>query len=181
MSELAPSPEMRSQSIASRNALMRLPWDLKEELRRIPRPVHLLHALVEEIDQDDYVRRAEAGEPEFLARVSYPLERAVCVLDRHVCALAEIAVREAGLPPGNDEENLVWLAALGLTTRRRSRSLLAVHLARGALERPMSSQDHRELVRAAAVLDREIVRFLADYTAWFLEHAPGLVRGATAR
>jgi hypothetical protein len=151
-----------------RNALMRLPFDVKQRLREIPRHVHALHHLLDTTDEDGFVRAAAHNDTSELAAVVYPLERAFEIVDRHVCELAVLAVHHAGLPMGEPEDDIHRLALLHATSPARAAALAAAHRARPALDRLCTLDDRRELARAAALLGREIVPFLAEYTSWFL-------------
>ncbi len=171
-------PRLRLATVVSRNSFMRLPADLKDHLRELPPHVRALHGLVEAIDEDAYARAAAGASPAALTGAIYPLERAVEILDGHLCALAAIAVREAGLPPCTAEEAIEWLPALGLTTRARAHSLLEIHSVTTALDHERDPREQRLLVRAALVLDREILAFLGEYTRRLVVRAPRRPRRA---
>src|SRR5581483_9204337 len=75
-----------------RNALMRLPADVKQRL-------------VEQIDEDRFAQTAAHPDATALLTVVYPLERAVEVVDRYVCDLAASAIRCGGLMVERPDEN----------------------------------------------------------------------------
>jgi hypothetical protein len=155
-----------------RNALMRLPADVKQRLAELPHHVHALQSLVEQIDEDRFAQTAAHPDATALLTVVYPLERAVEVVDRYVCDLAASAIRCGGLMVERPDENLRRLPMIGVTSRRRAEFLLSVHHARERLERPPDAAARRNLARAAAVLAREAMPFLGDCTAWLLAHEP---------
>lgn len=164
-----------------RNALHRLPTDVKRRLVEIPQHVRALSLILAELDEDEYVRLAERGDCGDLVAVDYPLERAVEIVDRYVCELAAIAVHRACGVVGEPHENLRLLDVIGVTSPHRGARLAAVHASRDWSRHPADAASRRELIRTAALLARHVTPFLREYTSWFLQDTERAAGGASAK
>jgi uncharacterized protein YutE (UPF0331/DUF86 family) len=153
-----------------------LPRKIAVRLADLRRHYEALAHILESTTHERFVEGSRRSDPEQLAGVVYPLERAFEILCNYVAELNEFGLAEAGLTPGDRPTNLRLLERENVLGSARARRWHAILETRNQLQHEYPDIRALGIYQAAVDLAADFPAYIRDYVAWMQQlgfGAPG--------